>query len=211
MDLLLVFEHFKKNNDKYSYKGYKCTFPFIQLLPNIKRKTLIIKEIIILLLLLCNLTSYGQKDSAKPLDFDIHEIQIFTGLTSSGTHILKLDKNSLMVKMTELSDPWELTTKLINFRELKDSDLKDFRKNFSELLKYLNEFNYKTYNPLTEKNEIVVIDGDTLTREFLISSHDLGTRILIIDENFESHFIRYYFCEEELDELVDKVNNLIPR
>lgn len=154
--------------------------------------------------------SFGQTDSTKPLTFKFHEIQIFTGLTNSGTHIIKLDNSSLILKKMNYFDSSGVKIKVVNFRELEGRNLKSFRKAFTALLKYLDEFNYKTYKALTEKKELTVTNKDTVIREKIISSHDLGTRILFIDNEFNSYFIRYYFCEEELDELVKRINKLIP-
>jgi len=145
------------------------------------------------------------------LTFDFHEIQVFTGLTKCGTHILKLDNNGLMLRKINFIDTSNVSTELVNFKELEGQNLKDFRKNYISFLKYLDEFDYKTYEPMTEKTKIVVFEGDTLTKEHLISSSDLGTRILFIDNKFESYFIRYYFCEEQLDKLIEMINKLIPK
>ncbi|MEX0965800.1 MAG: hypothetical protein WD077_01070 [Bacteroidia bacterium] len=159
----------------------------------------------------CCLLPFGQKCSAQSLTVNFHEIQVFTGPTKNGTHILKMDINGLTLRKTDLSGNSNHTSKLVNFRELEGSDLKDYRKNFSDLLEFLNEFNYKSFEPLNKESEIQIIEDDTLTKERLISSHDLGTRILIIDNNFESYFIRYYLCEEQLDTLIKKINKVIPK
>lgn len=155
----------------------------------------------------CLLSAFGQGDTSKYLTFDFHEIQVFTGLTINGTHSLILDNYGLTMRNVNFSD---VAVEVVNFRELKAHDLRDFRKNYTELLKYLNEFNYKGYSVLTEKKEVRVLDGDTLLQEHLIPSNDLGTRILFIDNDFESYFIRYYLCEEQLDELIKRINKLIP-
>lgn len=169
------------------------------------------KASIILFLTLCYLSTFGQKENAKPLTFGFYEIHVFTGLTKNGTHILKMNDNGLIVRKVNIHRYSNDKTEIINYLDIEEKELKDFRRNYKALLKFLNKFNYKTYQPLKENKEIQIINGDTLTKEQIIPTSDLGTRILFIDNDYESNLIRYSYCDEQLDELIEKINKVIPK
>ena len=169
------------------------------------------KIFICLILIFSNLITFGQKENTKQLSFNFYEIHVFTGLTKNGTHILKLKENGLIMRKFSFYGFSNEKNKIINFKELSGNDLKEIKINYKALLKFLKNFNYKTYQPMKEKKESMIINGDTLVKEHIISPHDLGTRILFIDNNYESFFIRYYFCDDQLDEFIEKINKMIPK
>lgn len=169
------------------------------------------RVLLILFLTLSYITTVGQSGKTESLNFNFYEIHVFSGLTKNGSHSIKLDNNGLLLTKVSGPEGLNVTTELVNFRELNGEDKEEFRKSIAELLEYIEEFNYRNYKATIEKVEIRIQGGDTVTKEFINPSSDLGTRILIIDNNFKSYLIRYYYCEEAPDILVEKVNRLIPR
>lgn len=169
------------------------------------------KTIFITITLLIWTNLFCQKSDNDPLTFDLYEIQIFTGATIYGNHILKIDRNGMLLKKTDLYSMKDSEVELINFFNLKGSDLKNYRENFTKLLFFLNDFDFKNYKPLKEQVDTVIVDGNIRIRSEIAPMHGSHIRILIIDENMDSYFLSYQFCEEKLDELIDKVNNMIPK
>lgn len=168
---------------------------------------MVIRVLIGLFFILNVLICYSQKHYTN--EFNFYEIKVFSGLTINGTHSLTLDVNGLVLKKNELYEN-EGKYEIVNFKELNGKELKTYRKNFKEFLNYMSSFDYKDYQPLKSKHDTIITDGDTTIREHIISSHDLGTRILVIDKDYKSYFFRYLFCEEALEKLIVLINNLIP-
>ncbi|MCB0803556.1 MAG: hypothetical protein KDB74_10690 [Flavobacteriales bacterium] len=174
----------------------------------------LLKIIIISIILLIGTSLFGQKTDKEPLTFDLYEIQIFTGLTINGDHILKLDKDGMLLKRNDFNSMKDSQADVVNFHylasQLDDSELKDFRKNYNSFLQFIEEFDFKNYIAIKEVIDTVIVDGKTQIREKLISTHDLGTRILITDKDMKTYFIQYQFCDKTLDKLLDSINQLIP-
>jgi hypothetical protein len=174
----------------------------------------LINKIIISISLLITTNLFGQNSDNEPLTFDLYEIQIFTGLTINGDHILKIDKDGMLLKRNDFNSMKDSEADVVNFHylvsQLNDSELKDFRKSYNSFLQFIEEFDFRNYLAIKEVIDTVIVNGKNQIREKLISTHDLGTRILIIDKDMKTYFIHYQFCDKTLDKLLDRINQLIP-
>ncbi len=156
--------------------------------------------------------TFGQNN--KPLTFDLYEIQVFSGLTINGDHVLKMDNNGMLLKKDNFESMKDSKSEYVNFHKLvfeySNLELKKFRKNYNKLLTFLNDFDFKNYEAKTEKVDTIYKDNKVFYQEKLLSNHDLGTRILIIDKDLKAYYINYLFCDGKLENLIDLINNLIP-
>ena len=59
----------------------------------------LIDKIIFSISLLIATSLSSQKSVKETLTFDLYEIQIFTGLTINGDHVLKMDKDGMLLNL----------------------------------------------------------------------------------------------------------------
>lgn len=169
------------------------------------------KSCYLLFALTYSISTYAQKDNQKPLTFEQYEIQVFTGSTLNGTHSVKINMNGMTLHRIDYNDRNNDTSELVNFYNLQGKDLKEYRKSFTDFLKFMNEFDFENHE-LDESK--VILDtsatGKVITRKTIRPSHYLGTRVLIIDSDYNSYYFRYYHCDKKLEKLIKLLNNIIP-
>jgi hypothetical protein len=169
------------------------------------------KTLLSIFLVLVVGTTSGQDASDSIQSFEYYEIQIFSGPTINGTRVIKLDNVGLTLRISPVLNNGKSSSQVLLFNELTGKELKRTWNEIYNLRRFLAEYDHRYFMKLVDtRNGYCCFESEDEKADYPVALGYPGTRILFIDQNYESYYIYYEYCNQKLDELIVLINNIIP-